>query len=104
MIISLLNQKGVGKTTLAIQASVCIHALLPLTLPISSPAAPQAKTITGKVVGVADADTITVLDATNKQHKIRLQGIDAPESDRVFGQRSKQSLSEMVFGKPARVE
>ena len=40
----------------------------------------QLQTITGKVVGVSDGDTITVLDASNRQHKIRLDGIDAPES------------------------
>jgi endonuclease YncB( thermonuclease family) len=60
---------------------------------------PQPQTITGKVVGVSDGDTITVLDASNTQHKIRLDGIDAPESAQDFGQRSKQSLSDLVFGK-----
>ena len=55
--------------------------------------------ITGKVVSVADGDTITVLDADKTQHKIRLNGIDAPEKALPFGQRSKQSLSDLVFGK-----
>ncbi len=41
--------------------------------------AANAATITGRVVGVADGDTITVLDANKVQHKIRLSGIDAPE-------------------------
>ena len=40
----------------------------------------------------------------NKQLKIRLAQIDAPESDQAFGQRSKQSLSDMVFNKIIRVE
>ena len=48
---------------------------------------------------VADGDTITVLDSTNTQHRIRLEGIDAPESHQAFGTQSKKSLSEMVFGK-----
>ncbi len=39
-----------------------------------------ADTLTGKVVKVADGDTITVLDNTNTQHRIRLQGIDASET------------------------
>ena len=39
----------------------------------------QAGTLTGRVVGVADGDTITILDNTNTQFKIRLSGIDAPE-------------------------
>ncbi len=59
----------------------------------------NAGTIQGKVVSVADGDTITVLDATNTQHKIRLQGIDAPEKAQPFGQKSKQSLSQLVYNK-----
>jgi endonuclease YncB( thermonuclease family) len=34
---------------------------------------------------------------------VRLTEIDAPESNQAFGQRSKQSLSDMCFGKPARL-
>ena len=60
--------------------------------------------ITGNVVGVADGDTITVLDADKVQHKIRLTGIDAPEKKQPFGNRSKQSLSNMVFNKTVTVE
>ena len=59
----------------------------------------HAATITGKVVSVSDGDTITVLDANKTQHKIRLEGIDAPEKAQAFGQRSKQHLSDQVFGK-----
>lgn len=59
----------------------------------------HAATITGRVVGVADGDTVTVLDASNTQHKIRLSGIDAPEKKQAFGMRSKQSLSDQVFEK-----
>ncbi len=64
----------------------------------------HAATLQGKVVGVADGDTITVLDATNTKHKIRLQGIDAPEKAQAFGQKSKQSLSQMVYNKQVTVE
>lgn len=59
---------------------------------------------TGYVVGVADGDTVTVLDADKVQHKIRLTGIDAPEKKQPFGNRSKQSLSDMVFNKTLTVE
>jgi endonuclease YncB( thermonuclease family) len=58
-----------------------------------------AATIEGRVVGVSDGDTITVLDGTKTQHKIRLAGIDAPESKQAFGQASKKHLSDLVFGK-----
>src|SRR5262245_29782654 len=62
-----------------------------------------AQAITVKVVGVADGYTITMLDANNTQRKIRLDGIDAQESERDFGSRTKQSLSDMVFGKVVKV-
>ncbi len=52
----------------------------------------------GKVVGIADGDTITVLRASREQVKIRLYGIDAPESDQPFGQASRKNLSALVFG------
>lgn len=64
----------------------------------------NAATLQGKVVHVADGDTITVLDATNTQHKIRLQGIDAPEKAQAFGQKSKQSLHQLVHSKQVSVE
>jgi endonuclease YncB( thermonuclease family) len=63
-----------------------------------------ASSITGRVVGVHDGDTITVLDAGKKQYKIRFAQIDAPESRQDFGQASKQSLSDLVYGKQVTVE
>lgn len=57
----------------------------------------------GRVVGVSDGDTITVLISGNRQLKVRLAEIDAPEKAQAFGQRSKQSLSDLVFGKHVRV-
>ena len=64
----------------------------------------RAEILHGVVVGVSDGDTITVLDAGNQQHKIRLAGIDAPEKKQDFGQRSKEHLSQLVFGKQVEVE
>jgi endonuclease YncB( thermonuclease family) len=64
----------------------------------------QADLITGRVVGVADGDTITVLDNTNTQYKIRLSGIDAPEKKQPFGTASKKSLSDLVYGKKVEVD
>ena len=63
-----------------------------------------AETITGKVVGVMDGDTIEVLDATNTPRRIRLEGIDAPEKAQPFGARSKQHLSDQVFGKQVELQ
>jgi endonuclease YncB( thermonuclease family) len=57
--------------------------------------------IYGRVTAIADGDTLTVLDANNEQHKIRLAEIDAPEKSQDFGQVSKQSLSDLAFGESA---
>jgi endonuclease YncB( thermonuclease family) len=46
----------------------------------------------GKVVGVHDGDTITVLKDGNTQVKVRLNQIDAPEIGQPFGQASKKAL------------
>jgi endonuclease YncB( thermonuclease family) len=56
----------------------------------------------GKVVKVADGDTITVL-ARNVQIRVRLQGIDAPEAKQAFGNRSKQFVSSLCMGAVVRV-
>lgn len=61
-----------------------------------------ADTLSGRVVGVHDGDTITVL-VEQVQFRIRLSEIDAPESKQAFGNRSKQSLSGLCFGKHAKV-
>lgn len=52
-----------------------------------------------RVVGVSDGDTITVLNEQKKQAVVRLAGIDAPEKGQDFGNRAKQQLSSLVFGK-----
>lgn len=64
----------------------------------------NADTITGRVVGISDGDTITVLSHQNEQFKVRLSGIDAPEKAQPFGQRSKEKMSDLVFDKPVTVE
>ena len=48
-------------------------------------------------------DTLTVLTASKQQHRIRLAEIDAPERSQPFGTTSKQSLSDLCFGKEAEV-
>ena len=66
--------------------------------------AAKTKVIIGRCTKVSDGDTITVLDSEKVQHKVRLDRIDAPEKKQAFGEKSKQHLSEMVFGKDVRVE
>ena len=79
------------------------HFAIALLLALASRGA-VAATLEGRVVGVTDGDTLTLLDSERKRYKIRLGGIDAPEKAQPFGQRSKENLSDMVFGKDVRVE
>lgn len=58
-----------------------------------------AELLSGKVISVADGDTITILTAAKQQIKIRLYGIDTPESGQAFGQKAKQFTSSLAFGK-----
>lgn len=57
----------------------------------------------GRVVGVQDGDTVTVLDGANQQHRIRIAGIDAPEKAQAFGASAKENLARLAFGKHADV-
>lgn len=63
-----------------------------------------SEVLEGKVIGVHDGDTVNLLISGNKQVKIRLAQIDAPESDQAFGQKSRQMLASMVFNKNVKVE
>ncbi len=60
--------------------------------------------LTGRVVAIADGDTLTVLDDSKVQHKIRLAGIDAPEKGQAFGTRSRENLAGKVFRQTIRLE
>jgi endonuclease YncB( thermonuclease family) len=57
-----------------------------------------AEEFSGKVVRVADGDTIEVL-RDGAPIRIRLQGVDSPETHQPFGTRAKQATSELAFGK-----
>ena len=46
----------------------------------------------GRVVGVHDGDTITLLIAGNRQIKVRLAQIDAPETTQALYQTHRDSL------------
>ena len=83
-------QRWIGK--------IAVGAALFLQLVLLQAGAGRAWAWTGKVVSIADGDTITVLHDGHDQVKIRLYGIDAPESGQPFGKASRQNLSSMVHG------
>lgn len=62
----------------------------------------HAEEFAGRVVGVADGDTITVLVGVEPR-RVRLAGIDAPEKGQPFGQRAKQAVGRLVFGRTVKV-
>lgn len=71
---------------------------------LASPLAVAAEELDGTIVGVADGDTVTLLDASKTQHKIRLDGIDAPERTQPHGQRARQSLVQLAHGRAAHAD
>jgi endonuclease YncB( thermonuclease family) len=83
---------GVDMTRIILAALLCLS----LTA--------NAEYLTGRVIRVADGDTITILDSSNTQHKIRLSGIDAPERKQAFGMKSKDALSSAVAGKSVTID
>lgn len=61
----------------------------------------------GRVVRVADGDTVTVLrdhGDRKEQVRVRLSSIDAPERRQAFGTRSREHLAQMVFDQQVRIE
>lgn len=56
----------------------------------------------GKVISVMDGDTVRVL-VGSKQVKVRLFGIDAPESKQAFGKQSERELKSLVWKKQVKV-
>lgn len=84
------------KTNL-ISRLLCASLLLPLSI------IANADELNGRVTDIASGDTITILDASGVEYKIRLSGIDAPEKQQPFGQESKKSLADLVYGKEVTV-
>lgn len=80
------------------------RGLLTSALALVISAVAGAAVLSGKVVAVTDGDTLKVLDADKVQHVVRLSGIDAPERKMPFGQRAKQNLSALAYGRWVEVE
>ena len=73
-----------------------------ISLFLYSPA--LADTLQGKVVKVADGDTVTIVDNQGQKHQIRLAGIDAPEKNQPYGDVSTQGLNKLVSGRIVTIE
>ena len=79
-------------------------SLLTLTVLVVVWAPTFADRLTGRVVKITDGDTLYVLDANYKEHKIRLAGIDAPERKQAYGLASRKHLASIVAGKRVALE
>lgn len=90
-------------TTKAIGLGSTFKGLL-FFVALATSSASFAESYSGLVVSVADGDTVTVLDGANRQHKVRLAGIDAPEKAQAFGNVSRQRLAQLVFQKQVTIE
>lgn len=77
------------------------HLLLAALLLTTSSA--LAADLLGLVVGIQDGDTLTLLTPERRQVRVRLYGIDAPESRQPYGARAQQELTAMVFRQQVRV-
>jgi hypothetical protein len=62
-----------------------------------------AEDFSGLVVGVSDGDTVRVLH-DGREERVRLWGIDAPESKQPWGTRAKEFTGDLVFGKVVTVQ
>lgn len=60
--------------------------------------------LSGRASKIADGDTITLIDAQRKTYKVRLFGIDSPESDQPYYHAAKRALSKLVSGKSVRID
>lgn len=83
---------------------VVVCSLVALLLPILHHAPAYAAAVLGRVVAIADGDTLTVLTEERQQVKVQLSDIDTPESAQPYGTRARQERSDLAFGRNARVE
>lgn len=79
-------------------------AFISLLLALLSCPPADAWILTGRVSAVVSGDTIKVVDDRKMQYTVRLAGVDAPEKFQAYGQRSLESLRELVFQRGVAVE
>ena len=89
------NSKNYGAFILA---SGVILISLALAATVNAKTNQSEATWQGKVVGITDGDTVTVLTSTNEQVKIRIYGIDCPEKKQAFGTKARAFLASLIFG------
>lgn len=99
--VKLLNQSVTGNNTYN-QLRVGLFQLLILLLFL--PTVSFSETITGRVIRVADGDTITIFTPSQEQIKIRLSAVDTPEGGQAYGKKAKKFTSSMVYKRNVEVK
>ena len=92
---------GTGKATVAYPVDAKVDKALDEA---AEKEAAKVKVIIGRCIRVSDGDTIHVVTDGNVKYKVRLDRIDAPESDQPYGKESTAYLSSLIRGKTIRVE
>ena len=77
----------------------CIVYLFCILLLLTFSAFQNNQIIQGKVIGIQDGDSITLLLDNHVQLKVRLEGIDCPENNQDFGTKAKLFTSDLAFSK-----
>jgi micrococcal nuclease len=108
---------GIGKKSMRPIAKFTILVLCTLLVPVLSLAKEPIRTIEGIVTKISDGDTIHVKDDLGSKLKIRLYGIDAPETEKSnkktghvskagqpFGEEAWKALEEKIYRKRVKVE
>jgi endonuclease YncB( thermonuclease family) len=80
-----------------------IIQILVLANPVASQNKSDLTPFNGKVIKIVDGDTYDVLTRDYKTIRIRMNGIDAPEKKQAYGQKAKDHLASLCFGKEVKV-
>jgi len=92
--------RGAGRTL----AQLCARATaLAFALTLTAAGPGSAATLEGRVVSIADGDTITV-GGGSRRETVRLLYIDAPERDQPWGREARRALQELVRLERVRVQ
>ncbi len=97
-------------TARSIGTAVALALLVAGTLLRPAPLPAATRTVSGKVVHVADGDTLTVAARGRGAVKVRLYGIDAPEvrhketPGQRYGREARQALKALTFRRSVQVK
>ncbi|SDB21784.1 thermonuclease family protein [Belnapia rosea] len=81
-----------------------LRSLLVVLVMHASPCSALAEELRGRVVGIADGDTLTLLTDAQTAIRVRLSEIDTPERRQPYGSRAREALSNLAYGRHARVD